>query len=349
MQSLKSALCRQVRRADTISPATSSPRTRIDTRLRPVRFQHYQHGPHKEYFQNGQMPPPDTIPYTQSQPYIPKIEPVQAPRGVEGPSILVRLTRSICWAILFSSLGFVAGTGLLTWEYLQPPFEPGSEMEQDLMDEILDAVELHPLVDSLRQANWIEDEYYAAHPGQPNDLGVKGMHLVADKLQGTQGITMRTFKHPTLEFTMMVAFLGFGVEGWPDVIHGGVITTLVQEGIDRQIRNFYEKYGNQHAQAISIDFKRRMRPGEVYAVIVPPAQVETNPPQKEVMHLQMMPMVVRIEAPPRITPGELTIELRSLDELHAVANVQVRLVQDVTPERMAELEAGFASQKIEDK
>jgi len=215
--------------------------------------------------------------------------------------------------------------------------------------EIMDAVELHPLVDSLRQANWIEDNYYATQPSHADSLGTKGMHLVAEKLQGTQGITMRTFKHPTQEFTMMVAFLGFGVEGWPDVIHGGIITTLVQEGVDRQVRNFYEKYGKQHAQAISIDFKRRMRPGEVYAVIVPPAQVEMNPPQKEVMHLQMMPMVVRIEAPPRITPEALTIELPSMEELHAVANVQVRLVQEVSPERLAELEAGFASQKIETK
>ncbi|EXJ62938.1 hypothetical protein A1O7_03382 [Cladophialophora yegresii CBS 114405] len=292
------------------------------------------------------MPAPDTTPYVHGQQFaapVPTIPPVP---GASGRSLLVRFTRSVFWAILFSSLGVVAGTALITWEYLQPPFEPGSEMERDLLDEIMDAVELHPLVDSLRQANWIEDNYYAGHA---DSIATGGMHLVAEKLQGTQGITMRTFKHPTQEFTMMVAFLGFGVEGWPDVIHGGVITTLIQEGIDRQIHNFYGKYGNQHAQAISVDFKRRMRPGEVYAVIVPPAQVEMNPPQPEVMHLQMMPMVVRIEAPPRITPEALTIELPSMEELHAVANVQVRLVQDVTPERMAELEAGFASQKIEDK
>ncbi|ETI23206.1 hypothetical protein G647_05003 [Cladophialophora carrionii CBS 160.54] len=292
------------------------------------------------------MPAPDTTPYVHGQQFGAPVHTVPPAPGAGGRSLFVRFTRSVFWAILFSSLGVVAGTALITWEYLQPPFEPGSEMERDLLDEIMDAVELHPLVDSLRQANWIEDNYYAGHA---DSIGTGGMHLVAEKLQGTQGITMRTFKHPTQEFTMMVAFLGFGVEGWPDVIHGGIITTLIQEGIDRQIHNFYEKYGNQHAQAISVDFKRRMRPGEVYAVIVPPAQVEMNPPQPEVMHLQMMPMVVRIEAPPRITPEALTIELPSMEELHAVANVQVRLVQDVTPERMAELEAGFASQKIEDK
>ncbi|KAJ9612061.1 hypothetical protein H2200_003656 [Cladophialophora chaetospira] len=294
------------------------------------------------------MPAPDTTPYAQHQPYIPQVQAVPPPPAATGRSIFIRFTRSIFWAILFSSFGIVAGTGLITWEYLQPPFEPGSEPEQDLLDEIADAIDLHPLVDSLQQANWIEDNYYAAFPSRLDSIGANGMHLVAEKLSGTQGITMKTFRHPTQEFTIMVAFLGFGIEGWPDVIHGGIITTLIQEGIDRQLLNFYQKYGNQHAQAISVDFKRRMRPGEVYAVVVPPAQVEMHPPQKEVMHLQMTPMVVRIEFPPRITPEALTIELPSMEELHAVANVQVRLVQqDVTPERMAELEAGFASQKIE--
>jgi hypothetical protein len=295
------------------------------------------------------MPAPDTTPYTPSQPYVPKIEHTQSARNTGGRSLFVRFTRSILWAVLFGSIGIGAGTALITWEYLQPPFEPGSEMEQDLLEEISDAVELHPLVDSLRQANWIEDNYYADRHTGLHETGTKGTHLVAEKLQGTQGITMRTFKHPTQEFTIMVAFLGFGVEGWPDVIHGGITTTLVQEGIDRQIRNFYEKYGSQQAQAISIDFKRRMRPGEVYAVIVPPAQAEMDPPLKEVMHLQMMPFVARIEAPPRITPEGLTIELSSSDELTAIANVQVRLVQDVSAERMAQLEADFASQKIEVK
>ena len=61
----------------------------------------------------------------------------------------------------------------------------------------------------------------------------RGMYLAAENLVGTQGITMKTFKHPTQDFSMMIAFLGFGVEGWPDVIHGGIITTLVQEGIER--------------------------------------------------------------------------------------------------------------------
>jgi hypothetical protein len=264
--------------------------------------------------------------------------------------MLVRLGRSIQWIFLFFILGSVAGTSLITWEYLQPPFEPGSEMEEELLEEIADAIEFHPLVDSLRQANWIEENYYADHAGTRGQrFGEKGLHLVAGKLQGIQGLSMKTFKHPTQHFTMMIAFLGFGLEGWPDVVHGGLITSLIQEGIERHIQNFYRKHGNQHAQAISIDFKRSMRPGDVYAVLVPPAQLETNPPQPEVMHLQMTPTVLRMDFPPRIDSGHMSVELHSEDDLHALANVQVRMVKEVSVERMAELEAGFAKPSLEQK
>ncbi|KIX97926.1 uncharacterized protein Z520_06004 [Fonsecaea multimorphosa CBS 102226] len=319
--------------------------------LNVCRAQHDHHGPHKEYFQTpGQMPVPDSSPYTHGQPYIPKIQTVPSPPPGAGASfsLLKSFSRSVFWAVLFGSLGVAAGTALITWEYLQPPFEPGSPAEQELYDEILDAMELHPLVDSLRQANWIEENYYAAAPVHGGGAleNRTGLHLVAETLSGTQGVSMKTFKHPTQEFTIMVAFLGFGVEGWPDTIHGGTIVTLIEEGVQRQIHNFYKTYGSRDQQTISIDFKRPMRPGEIYAVIVPPAQLESNP-GPGMMHLQMTPMVVRIEAPPRITPELLTIELPSLDELHALANVQVRLVQSKSEDATAELEGDVASKKID--
>lgn len=154
------------------------------------------------------MPAPDTTPYT--QPYVPTINKVYT-----GPSILVRATRSVFWAVLFSTLGVSAGTALITWEYLQPPFEPGSEEDEELFEEILEALETHPLVDSLREANWVEEAYYTA---RINGADHRGLHLVSENLSGTRGITMKTFKHPTENYTMMVFFLGFGMEGWPDVV-----------------------------------------------------------------------------------------------------------------------------------
>jgi hypothetical protein len=174
-----------------------------------ARAQHGFNGPHKEYFQNpSQLPTPDPTPYT--QPTIPSQ--INTPRA--GPPLIIRAARSFFWATLFSTLGLIGGTALITWEYLQPPFESGSEEDQELFEEILETLEIHPLVETLREDCWIEDNWYS---GKYNGAD-KGLHLVAEQLSGTQGITMKTFRHPSQDYTMMVFFLGFGIEGWPDVV-----------------------------------------------------------------------------------------------------------------------------------
>ncbi|EXJ79814.1 hypothetical protein A1O3_08099 [Capronia epimyces CBS 606.96] len=309
-------------------------------------LQHNYHGPHKEYFQTpGQMPTPDTTPYT--GPYTPPSPPSPTVLPSPGPSLLRRATRSVLWATLFGITGLAAGTALITWEYLQPTFEPGSVEDEELTAEIGDTLESHPLVEALRDEGWVEESYYA---GKINGPG-RGQHLVAETLTGTRGIMMKTFKHPTLDFTMMVFFLGFGIEGWPDVIHGGIITTLLQEGINHQVRNLYKHYGKQHSQFIAVDFKRPMRPGDIYAVLIPPAQLELQL-MPDVFHLQLTAMLLHLETPPRITiePSEdrTSIELagRKPNELiHALASAQVRMVQDVTDARMAEIEAKFEEER----
>lgn len=168
------------------------------------------------------MPTPDTTPFT--GPYVPQIN-----KASSGPSLLMRAARSVGWATLFAIVGVTSGTALITWEYMQPAFEPGSEEEQGLLEEIMEAVETHPLTDALRQANWVEENYYTGR----SHGSEKGLHLVSEKLSGTRGITMKAFKHPTHEFTMMVFFLGFGIEGWPDVVCSAAIPSSPSCAMDK--------------------------------------------------------------------------------------------------------------------
>lgn len=183
--------------------------------LRPVGFpraQHNSQGPHKEYFQTpGQDPLPDTTPYAQSAP--PVLPATDSPPINSGRSLFSRAARSLFWATFFGVSGLAAGTALITWEYLQKPFEPGSEEDADLYEEILETLDTSPLVEGLKENEWIEESFYSGRPG-----GAGGFHLVKEKLTGTQGITIRTFKHASEKYTMMVVFLGFGIEGWPDVV-----------------------------------------------------------------------------------------------------------------------------------
>lgn len=204
MQLFRSALRRQAR-CITIQPTWYS------------RAQHDLHGPHKEYFQRpGQTPVPDAASYIHPQT-------TAVLHGPSGPPRIVRAARSVFWASLFSTFGLLAGTALITWEYMQPPFEQGSQEDQELFEEIVDTLENHPLVESLREEQWVEDNFYS---GRLIGAG-KGLHLVAERLSGTQGITMKTFRHPSQEYTIMVFFLGFGIEGWPDVVGADLSSPMV--------------------------------------------------------------------------------------------------------------------------
>jgi hypothetical protein len=273
-----------------LRPALRRPLPLVVRRSPALRFQH-NYGPHKEYFQTpGKTPLPDTTPYDPSVP-------IETVVTNTGPSRTARAARSFLWATLFSTLGVAAGTALITWEYLQPPFEPGSPEEEELFAEILETLETHPLVDQLRSENWVEENFYNTRPHGGVDTG---FNLVHEKLTGTQGLTIRAFRHPSHNYTILVLFAGFGVEGWPDVVHGGVITTLLLEAVNRHQKHYYSEFVDMDTPSISVDFKKPMRPGEIYAVLVPPAGLEEVPGDPQQKKLVLVSLLMRMEAAPRL-------------------------------------------------
>jgi hypothetical protein len=212
---------------------------------RPLR--RYQHDlPHKEYFQNpGQIPLPDATPYS------------APPAFPSPPSYFRRAFRSILWATLFGTLGLVSGVSLLTWDYLQPPFEPGSEEDQEMVEEIEAMMDSHPLVQGLREGGWEEKMYKQSQT------------RLLQTLSGTQGLSLRGFRTPKPGYTILVFYTGSGIEGWPDVIHGGLITTLFNEAANLQISGPNEFDFPQPHQVV-VDFAESIRPGEIYSILIPP-------------------------------------------------------------------------------
>jgi hypothetical protein len=145
--------------------------------LQLIRLQHG--GPHKEYFQNpGQMPLPETN--THSGQHAP---PPEFPRE---PSLLRRTwntTGLILWSVLF---GFGAGSSLITWAYLQGPFEEGTEEENDMLEEINDMMNEYPAMDGLlNDPEW--EEWPVAPRMVAGDSG-KGLNFVTGMLTGSKGI-----------------------------------------------------------------------------------------------------------------------------------------------------------------
>ena len=73
-----------------------------------------------------------------------------------------------------------------------------------MFEEIVDTLENHPLVESLREEQWVEDNFYS---GRLIGAG-NGLHLVSERLSGTQGITMKTFRHPSQRIHNLGVFPG---------------------------------------------------------------------------------------------------------------------------------------------
>jgi hypothetical protein len=254
-------------------------------------FLRYQHDlPHKEYFQNpGQTPLPDATPYA------------APPAFPSSPSYFRRAFRSIAWATLFGTLGVASGISLLTWDYLQPPFEPGSEEDQEMAEEIEEMMDSHPLVQGLREGGWEEKKY---KPAQNRFL---------QTLSGTLGLVLRGFRMPTTGYTILVFYTGSGIEGWPDVIHGGLITTVFNEAANLQVSGLDGFEFPQEHQVV-VDFAESIRPGEIYSILVPPA-APIAPIGEGQMTAQfgVQCLLMRMEMAPEITSEEDEITKTRMD------------------------------------
>jgi hypothetical protein len=68
----------------------------------------------------------------------------------------------------------------------------------------------------------------------------------------------------------LIFFPGSGVEGWPDVTHGGIICALLQEAME-QTASFYHSpaFGQQRAELekLEVNFRVPLQVGNVYAIL----------------------------------------------------------------------------------
>ena len=145
--------------------------------LQPIRLQHG--GPHKEYFQNPrQMPLPETDTLSNRLTH-----PGDFPRK---STLMRRLWNSAglaLWSLLF---GISAGSSLITWAYLQGPFEAGTDEEKDMLEEITSMINDHPATEGLlNDPEW--EEIPVAPRVVSGDAG-KGLSFVTGTLSGSKGI-----------------------------------------------------------------------------------------------------------------------------------------------------------------
>jgi acyl-coenzyme A thioesterase PaaI-like protein len=68
----------------------------------------------------------------------------------------------------------------------------------------------------------------------------------------------------------MIVYFGNGVEGWPDVVHGGILSTMLEEAMQRVASEVFPP-GTGNLNKLNIQFKRKVAPGEVYTLVAYPA------------------------------------------------------------------------------
>jgi hypothetical protein len=152
----------------------------LNSRPRRLQLIRLQHGiPHKEYFQNpGQMP--------QSETRLRSGHSTLAPDFLQQKTLWRRLWDSTGLAALSTLVGFGAGSSLITWAYLQGPFEPGTAEEAEMLEEITEMMNEYPAMEALlNDPEW--EELPLAPRMVSGDAG-KGLTFVTGTLTGSKGI-----------------------------------------------------------------------------------------------------------------------------------------------------------------
>lgn len=125
-------------------------------------------------------------------------------------------------------------------------------------------LEFCPLVQDLRDAGFQEEQMHR--------VSGSGKHLVTGTLNDVQGFKTKSFRHPdNTSLSVLVFFAGFGVEGWPDYVHGGAITTIMTEAVQQHCAPLFalgDLESLPSGQLLGISFVTPLRPGEIYAVLV---------------------------------------------------------------------------------
>ena len=316
MQALRPVLQRRLLSA----PRPHFPPATLERKPFPLlrRLQHNQndYGPHKEYFQTpGQTPLPDTTPYDPR-------EPVQAVPVEAGSSHAASAFRGIVWGVLFSLFGVASGTAFITWEYMQPPYEPGSPEELDLLEEIEELLNAHPVVQSLRDEGWTEEDFYARSPSDILSDRARGRNLAQDTLRGSsQTLNIKLFRREETQTTFLVFFVGFGLDGFPDVLHGGVTATMMLESLNKHMAYHHRKSLPHETNTpdfdqmgMDITYKQPVRPGEIYTVMVAPGSLEPDPKNIRNMRVSVAALLLRLDELPKMSshwdPAKRTMEHR---------------------------------------
>ncbi|KAI0551358.1 hypothetical protein F4679DRAFT_136174 [Xylaria curta] len=151
-----------------------------------------------------------------------------------------RPRRGLYYVVLFLLLGTTAGT--LARITIAPPALPNRGSDQDiyLQQKIQAQGSRLSIVQQLSaDPSWTSWEAYAgipetASPDNPRRLSAAQSRITSGPMSGSSGLAFqRIFHNASTGEVVTVVYFGAGVAGWPGVVHGGALATVLDESLGR--------------------------------------------------------------------------------------------------------------------
>ncbi|KAK4236110.1 HotDog domain-containing protein [Achaetomium macrosporum] len=181
-----------------------------------------------------QEPRHTPVPPNPEQPATAHTEPVDpASTPTEPPKKKPRLAPRLILAIACTLLGATLGSSARLLLNPPTPLTPGSEQDAYTIRVLHEQASKLPIVQQLTSdpATWEEswDAYESLSPEH------RAQHISAGALAGSRGVGgyQRVWRHKSTGELVSVIYFGSATTGWPGVVHGGCLATILDESCGR--------------------------------------------------------------------------------------------------------------------
>lgn len=184
----------------------------------------------------------------------------------QEPRRTVRL-RPLIYAATFLLIGLASGQLFVHVVFPPPPPAPGTEADDFLVSRLKATLDKLPIVTELRshREQWREWPAYSsiAQPDRPH-------RLTSGPMSGSAGISVQqVFWNEAENRGIIVLHFGSAVCGWPGVVHGGALATVLDESLGRvAIRGFPAKTGV--TANLDLNYRRPVLANQWYVIRVQP-------------------------------------------------------------------------------
>ncbi|KAK3330636.1 HotDog domain-containing protein [Apodospora peruviana] len=192
------------------------------------------------------------------------------------PKNKARLSSGRRWVIAaaFILLGTVGGSSLRLLVSPPPPPEPGTQQDGYTIELLHEQAAKLPVVKQLA-ADPAWESWEAYNTLSPDH---KAQHIMAGTLAGSRGVGgfQRVFHNKSTGELVSVVFFGGATVGWPGVVHGGLLATILDESCGRAA---FKHWGGMSGMTAKLELKyvRATLANGFYVVTARPRDEEQLP------------------------------------------------------------------------